>query len=167
MEKMSRQVWLIRGGFCNDGVIVCDRRNVAEDRAGWTGDGATVWAHDRSSAASGWLIHMWRGLQIDYGYLVRGCLLPDGTQTGFFHDRAAEPWTLLDGATWWSDRRMPAWLIEAGVVYPSDHRTQQRVMDDNAPISGTLGGIASFTLTGSGQNPIPEFWPQQPNQEKR
>jgi hypothetical protein len=73
---MSRSVWLVRGGFCNDGVIVCDRRNVAEDRAGWTGDGAWMWVHDRSTGGGGWLILKWNGLNIDYGYLVRGLYQP-------------------------------------------------------------------------------------------
>lgn len=113
-------------------VIVCGKKRVAEWQAGWSGDGATVWSHEPSSSGSGWLTERWCGFDIDYGHVVRVLKLPDGTFAGFVHDRNAPPWTLLRGAVWWDDRPMPAWLQQAGVIYPPDSFTRQRVLDNVA-----------------------------------
>lgn len=131
-------------------VILCSRKPVAEWEAGWTGDEATVWTHTWGSPASGWLLTRWRGLDVDYGHVVRGHELPDGTRSGFFHDRDEEPWTLLDGCVWWSSERIPEWLDDHGVIYPPDPHSQQRILDTEADDG----------WSGSGRRPIPEHWPE-------
>lgn len=129
-------------------VIICGKRRVAKWEAGWTGDAAWVWSHERGTGAGGWLLERWNGLDIDYGHVVRGGTLPDGTEMAFSHQHhGRDPWPLIAGAVWWDDKKMPRWLEEAGVVYPTDHFTQQsivnRVADD-----------------GYWERPVPDFWPR-------
>jgi len=123
-------------------VIICDRKRVAREEAGHTGDQATVW--ERSSARDngcGWLIVRWQGFDIDYG-IVHYFRLPDGTGSGFWRDYEAEDSVknLLPGAVWWSDKPMPEWLARRGVVYPPDKFTQQWVLDRLAD-DGCIGLI--------------------------
>jgi hypothetical protein len=112
-------------------VIVASRKHTAEWEAGWTGDGAWVWEHNKREGGSGWLLCRWAGLDINYGHIVRGCVLPDGTKAGIEHDRTKEPWRLLAGAVWWSDEPIPAWLREAGVVVAADEFTKERIDKDD------------------------------------
>jgi hypothetical protein len=110
-------------------VIVCAKRHVGRWEAGWSGDSAWVWSHERGTRAGGWLIERWNGFDIDYGHVVRGFTLPDGTDAAFVHEHTGrEPWTLLAGAVWWDDRKMPAWLLDAGVIYPPDAFSQQGIL---------------------------------------
>lgn len=132
---MSRTIYLIKRGPRPEGhkppfhpVVICATKAAAKWEAGWSGDRAWVWTREWGSAASGWLLERWEGLDIDYGHVVRGLTLPDGTEAAFAHGREREPWTLLRGAVWWSARRMPAWLEEAGVIYPPDGFTQSRIL---------------------------------------
>jgi hypothetical protein len=108
-------------------VIISPSRNVARWEAGWTGDRAWIWSRASNEGGSGWLLDRWDGLDIDYGHIVRGCLLPGGVSAGIEHDRRREPWTLVDRATWWSTRKPPAWLLEMGLRYPADAFSQETI----------------------------------------
>lgn len=111
-------------------VIICGTRHVAKREAGWTGDAAWVWSHERGTPVGGWLLERWKGFDVDYGHVVRGVVMPDGTEAGFVHAHTGrEPWTLIAGAVWWDDRKVPQWLADAGVVYPSDDFTQQSIVN--------------------------------------
>jgi hypothetical protein len=98
---------------------------------------------------AGWLLERWKGLDLDLGHVVHACRLPDGTTSGFGHDRKAEPWTLLSGAVWWSDKRMPDALAKAGVVYPPDAHTQWDILDT----------IADDGCSGFCNRERPVWWP--------
>lgn len=108
-------------------VIICACKDVAKWEVGATSAGAWLWEKE-SDPSSGWLLGRWNGLDLDYGHIVHGFKLPDGTPAAFQHDRKAEPWTLLAGAVWWSDKPIPGWLMEKGVVYPPDEFTQKRIL---------------------------------------
>lgn len=71
--------------------------------------------------------------------------LPNGSDAAFAHDRDEEPWTLIGGAVWWDDKRMPAWLRREGVIYPPDEHSRRCVLGDCA---GHWYGDAE-----------PPFWP--------
>lgn len=136
-------------------VIVCDRRSIALWEAGDTGDQAWVW-RGWNNPHMGWLLSRWNGLDIDYGHIVHSVPLPDGTPTSFYHATSTgqfpymkEFFALFDGAVWWSDREMPAWLQERGVVYPPDRFTRQRILDN----------IADDGHSGFNDRPDPPFWP--------
>lgn len=109
-------------------VIVCDRRDVALIEAGWTGDEAWVWSAQRDKAlgvSGGLLLERWMGLLVDYGGLVRGCTLPDGTHVGFHHrSNAPETWALFAGAVWWSERELDEPLRRLGITAASDDWTR-------------------------------------------
>jgi hypothetical protein len=111
-------------------VIIASRLHTAKWEAGWTGDGATLWEHNKREGGSGWLLARWRGLDIDYGHVVRGCVLPDGARAGIEHDRTLEPWTLLAKSVWWSDEPMPEWLQQAGCELSSDDFTRAAIAED-------------------------------------
>lgn len=130
-------------------VIICDLKRIAEWQADWTGEGASVWKHEPSRRGGGWLLTRWRGLDIDYGHVVRGGSLFDGGRMGFAHDEDAPPWSLLNGAVWWSSKRMPDWLKARGVVYPPDEFSQQEILDREADDG----------MTGFGR-PCPAHWPE-------
>lgn len=162
-------------------VVICDRKDMAKWEVGWTGDRAWLWSHcEPGTLGGGWLLERWEGLDLDYGGLVKGGTLPDGTHMGFFHkqrDRGyaprtgddkpvwlgydetlQEPWTLLPGAVWWSAMPMSKALQEAGVVYPSDSFTQQRILDGRAMLDdekAKRGGVY-----GTGTRICPEWWPK-------
>jgi hypothetical protein len=126
---------------------------MAEWEQGWTGDRAWVWVHPNGRPECGWLLVRWEGLDIDYGHIVRGTRLPDGAKTGFYRSYEAphsvKP--ILSGAVWWSDRRLPVWIEQSGAVYPPDHFTQQRILDN----------LADDGVSGFGRKP-PSFWPVDP-----
>lgn len=186
METMSaknrRTIYLIKRGPKPDyhnapfhPVVLCDLKRIAEWEAGWTGDRSWVWTHERHHESSGWLLERWEGLEIDYGHVVRGGELPDGTPMAFAHrhrdlgyeplpdgkfrwlghaEELQEPWTLLAGAVWWSDSRMPEWIEAAGVVYPPDHFSQQNILDNIADKGGSH-------VSGMGRL-CPDWWPVDP-----
>ena len=113
-------------------VVICNKKAVAKWEAGDTGDRAWVW--ERSSNrmnGEGFLIVRWNGLDIDYGNVVKQVgPMTDGTLCGFVHPHTGrEPWSLLKGAVWWDDKRIPPDLLEAGVIYPPDEFTQQCILD--------------------------------------
>ena len=109
-------------------IIICTRRPIAEWESDWTGRGSWVWLKE-ADKSSGWLLVKWEGLNVDYGHIVRACMLPDGkTKAGIFHDRKEEPWSLMDGACWWSDHNMPEWIADKGVKYPNDEFTVRSVI---------------------------------------
>ncbi len=135
-------------------VILCAKKPVAKWEAGWTGDKAWVWTRETHEPYGGWLLERWEGLDIDYGHIVRGCTLPDGTETAFWHKHARSlPWDLMKGAIWWDDKKMPDWVQKAGVVYPPDDFTQDSIL--NTIANEIRGEHCSFP-----GRPRPEFWPK-------
>lgn len=101
--------------------LVCPSRPVALWEADWSGRGAWVWSHANRGSGSGWLLLRWNGLDVDYGSLVRGFALPDGTVAGFAHPGTGKPpWSLLEHAVWWSTLPVPAWLVKLGVSEVAD-----------------------------------------------
>lgn len=128
-------------------VVICPRKKIAGWEASWSGDHAWVWTHDRKSPSSGWLLTRWNGLDIDYGHIVRGFELPDGTPAAFVHDPRLEPWTLIDGAVWWDTSLIPEWLAAIGCVYPPDTFSRRRLIE-SLVIAGTGNAAQS-----------PDFWP--------
>lgn len=129
-------------------VIICGKRRVAKWEAGWTGDASWVWSHERGEMAGGWLLERWRGFDIDYGHVVRGVLMPDGTDAAFSHEHnGLDPWPLIPGAVWFDDRPLPKALDGRGVIYPPDKFTQETVL----------------RVIGSANDTYPErpsFWPE-------
>ncbi len=133
-------------------VILCDRKRIAMWEASWSGSQAWVWARDGlRNDGQGWLLQRWNGLDIDYGHVVRDFVLPDGNHAAFYRDYEPFPQGIQDlfaGAVWWSDKRMPAWLQERGVIYPPDAFTQQWILDH----------IADDGLWNFGRE-VPPYWP--------
>lgn len=117
-------------------VIVCDQRAVATWEAGWTGDRSWMWEAAREKEpygiGGGWLLVKWEGLNIDYGHLIRGCTLPDGTDVGFHHrhGRALATWALLCGAVWWSSRPLPESLRKHGIIEAPDEFSLERIQKE-------------------------------------
>lgn len=131
-------------------VVIVAKKRLLEWERGWTGDGATVWEHERGTGGGGWLLTRWAGFDIDYGHTVRCVTLPDGTTGAFAHDENQEPWTLLTGAVWLDDKRLPQWLDRRGAIYPPDRFTR----------NGLLDRIADDCVSGIGRESAwPPFWP--------
>jgi hypothetical protein len=133
-------------------VIVCDRKRVALWEAGDTGDRAWVWSAE-NNPLYGWLLERWEGLDIDYGHVIHNVTLPDGTPTAYYHAHSGSTYEaaflkLFQGAVWWSDREMPAWIQERGVVYPPDTFTRQHILDF----------LADDGLSGFNNRAEPSFW---------
>lgn len=132
-------------------MIICTRVSEAKWQAGSTLDLAWVWEKYDSSPSSGWSLEVWNGLQL-MGIMPNRYRFPDGTELDLMvHDRAKEPWTLLDGAVWWSNQKIPAWLQEKGVIYPPDSFTQERII-----------GNINNSRDGNDLEPVypPDFWPE-------
>lgn len=151
-------------------VIICAKKRVAKREAGSSSDRAWVWERFSTDVENGegFLLARWCGLDIDYGHVVHGFDLPDGTPAAFHHQHRSlgydrpgevgakflgysaepqEPWTLIRGAVWWDDKLMPPVLAKAGVVYPPDDFTQQVILD----------AIADDGCSGFGRE-IPKHW---------
>lgn len=137
-------------------VIVCPRRDMAKWEAGATDSLANVWSHDAGCTGGGWLIERWNGLDIDYGHIVRGMPLPDGTVRAFEHDATKEPWTLLRGAVWYSSKKIPQRWADAGFVYAPDYFTQQHILDTKESLRAEREQRGCATGFG---RPIPAWWP--------
>lgn len=133
-------------------VIICSKKGIAKWEAGDTKDRAWVWMRFSRNLddGDGFLLTRWNGLDIDYGYVIKNVGdLPDGSHSGFYHPRTdKEPWNLIAGAVWWDDKKMPKSLFNAGVIYPPDNFTQQKVLDL----------IADDGIQGFGDREIPEYW---------
>lgn len=115
-------------------VIIATLKRVAEWESSYSGNKAWVWTqyYRNFGKDSGWLLTRWNGLIVDYGHIVRGFELPDGSQAGFWRDYACDEGSikdLLPGAVWYSKELIPDWLLEKGVVYPQDDYTQQHILD--------------------------------------
>ena len=134
-------------------VILCNLTRIAEWEMGASDDHAWVWqATGWHRRPGGWLLVRWNGLNIDYGHIVHGFALPDGSHAAFwrdYHDWPEGIRDLLPGAVWWSDKVIPSWLQERGVVYPPDNFTQQTILDHIADDGCWMFGRV-----------IPEYWPQ-------
>lgn len=132
-------------------VIICNRSGMAKWEAKDTSEKAMIWVKDQADSG-GFLLARWNGLDIDYGGLIHDVgPMPDGMKVGFYHDRDAEPWTLLRGAIWWSSRKMPKWFMEQGVEYPPDDFSQQRILDNEHWLRKDC--------EGSGwDKEVPEWW---------
>lgn len=136
-------------------VILCTHKCVADKEVGGTDDGDWLWTKfgwGRNGA--GWLLERWNGFPIDYGGVVRGFALPDGTHAAFWRDY--DPWpkgiqNLLPGAVWWTDQPMPAWLQERGVIYPPDRFSRQVILDTIAD-----DGCQGFSHIRE----YPSLWPE-------
>ena len=124
VERQSRPNWH-RAPYHR--VILCDLIAVARAEAGWSGDRASIWEHEWGTTGGGWLVRRWRGLDIDYGYLVRATELPDGSITGFRH-RDAHPWPILAQAVWWSPRPVPDRWAKRGISIPDDDFSRSRIL---------------------------------------
>jgi hypothetical protein len=138
-------------------VIICNKLKIAKWEAGGTDKKATVWSHDNTCFESGWLLDRWQGLDLDYFGLVKDVgKMPDGSPSAFYHNRKKEPFTLIKGAIWWDDKKMPDWLKNAGVIYPPDQFTRQCILED----------IADDGVRGNAwERPQPDFWPQLKNKK--
>lgn len=113
-------------------VIICDRKRVAVVEMGMSDDRANVWVGvDNPQHSHGWILRRWRGLDIDYGHTGYSFDLFDGTKAGIYRDYDNECTVkhLFAGAIWWSDKQIPAWLVEKGVLYPSDNFSQMQILD--------------------------------------
>jgi hypothetical protein len=164
-------------------VILCHQKGVAKWEAGWTGDEATVWTHENGSPSSGWLMGRWKGFDINYGYIIRGIVLPDGTHGAICHKRrdmgydrsveppkwlgytddTQEPWSLLAGATWWSSKKMPPWIEGSGVLHPADSFTRNNIIEQEEEYGSKpcLRGGFQISVTVCGANRSadwPEWW---------
>jgi hypothetical protein len=133
-KPLPRVLYLIKRGPRPDyhratfaPVILCTSRPVAQWEAGATSELATVWQkYHALKPYGGWLLVRWRGLDIDFGHIVRSMPLPDGTTAAIVHDTDEEPWTLLGGAVWWSHtHRVPEWL--AGRVAEPDDDSHESI----------------------------------------
>lgn len=140
-------------------VILCNHKTVARWEVGWTGDQAWLWSREGSTdSRGGWLIERWNGLDIDYGHLVRGHTLPDGSHSAFWRDY--HPWPagiqdLFAGAVWWSLGKLPEWLAQRGVIYPPDAFTRTHIVDlyeSDVHQRGGLFGVERRELW-------PAWWP--------
>ena len=131
-------------------VIVCALKRIARWEVGWTGDRSWLWTK-QNEPFTGWLLERWEGLDIDYGHIVRGGKLPDGTDMAFHHPHGSNSgtWDLLRGAVWYSDKPIPTWLVERGVVYPPDDFTQGQLLDL----------IADDGVMGFSNRKRPACWP--------
>lgn len=109
-------------------VIICKKKKVAKAELGATDDHDWLWYGFDDRLYAGMLLLRWNGFDVDYGHVTRAIEMPDGTIAGVFHDRNQEPWTLLSGAVWWDENRIPERLKEAGVVYPADGFSQRRIL---------------------------------------
>lgn len=137
----TNHIYLIKRGprhECHEApfhpVIVCAKNRIAKWEAGATDECAWVWERFNDSGCwAGFLLVRWRGLDIDYGHLIREVgPMPDGTHTAFFHDEQKEPYTLLNGAVWWDDKPMPAEIAKWGLIYPPDQFSRQSILDSIA-----------------------------------
>lgn len=170
---MSRSLYLVKRPHRQQNapfhpVILTDRRWLAKWEAGPSRDGAWVWEKDGwDNNGHGWLLARWNGFDIDYGHVVSGLTLPDGSQGAFWRayygsdDDPAGVRDLFPGAVWWSDKRMPEWLSELGVVYAPDGFTQRLILHHVSNLnpkdpSGGGGGI---------NRPTPAFWPTPTGEE--
>lgn len=141
-------------------VIVCTRKATAKWEAGDSGEGSTVWVRSAADGGEGWLLTKWRGLDVDYGHLVRGFTLPDGSRTGFFHPgnpspEHRRPWDSLNGAIWWSDQDLPAWLAKRGVRLPTDRHTLEAIYNDIGRERGGDRDGDSWVATALRKPPAP------------
>ena len=131
-------------------VIVCGDKYSYMTQRGDSTDGFTCW-EKANEPSSGFLLTRWKGLDIDYGGVIKAVKLPDGTEAAFVHDRSAEPWSLLNGATWWSIAKMPEWLQKLGVKYPDNKWIRNRIVEDS-------GGPEQCVFGGDWSDKWPEWW---------
>lgn len=114
-------------------VIICTKRKQAMWEAGSTSDHAWVWVKDEMTEPGGWLLCRWNGFDIDYGNVVHGITLPDGSPSAFWrlYDTPAGNVVtdIVQDATWWSTSKIPEWLVNRGVKKPDDDFTQRRISE--------------------------------------
>lgn len=114
-------------------VIICTARHTAKWQAGGSPDGATVWSQSNirqdSKNLHTWFLNKWKGLDCCtfHGAAVYFDL-PDGSNTRQHSERAH---TLVSGAVWWSDKPLPHFLRELGVIEAPDDFTRERIADDS------------------------------------
>lgn len=137
-SNKARGIYLIKRGPKSEHhnapfhpVIICTRYHTAKWEVGDTGDGATLWTNSAMGDHGGFLMMRYKGYEIDYGTVVKEIKLFDSEEKAGFYHHGTEPWTLLNGAVWWSDQELPKWLEEAGVIYPPDNFTKQSIIRDS------------------------------------
>lgn len=114
-------------------VILCSHKLTAKWEAGATDDAAWVWEKGGwDDNGRGWLLVRWNGFDVDYGNLVRSIKMPDGSCAAFWRDYDSDlsVKSLFPGAVWWSEREMPRWISQRGVVYPTDLHTQHSILSN-------------------------------------
>lgn len=114
-------------------IVLCTARHTAEWEAGGSPDGATVWTQSDlrkdSKHLHTWFLVRWKGLNCCtfHGAAVYFDL-PDGSNTRQHSERAN---TLIAGAVWWSDKPLPQFLRDLGVIEAPDDFTRERIADDS------------------------------------
>jgi len=136
-------------------VMLCTRRDVARWIAGATDEKSWIWESGGDDHA-GLLLVRWQGLDIDYGHVVRLMELPDGDQRAFDHEaKRPETWALFQQATWWSPRRMPAWVEKRGAKYPTEQKQFRAILLDYE---------TDWTKGGMTQRDVVFRWPNAPTE---
>lgn len=106
-------------------VIVCTRTHTAKWESRDTSKGHTV--YECMAEGGNWLLVRYKGYDIQApGHFN----LFDGKSTKEVSD-IEEIKRLLNGATWWSYDRMPAWLSDYGIKYPQDNFTKEVISEDS------------------------------------
>lgn len=114
-------------------VILCTARHTAEWEGGGSPDGATVWnqcdLRKDSKYLHTWFLVRWKGLDC---HTFRGAAvyfdLPDGSNTREHSERAH---SLVVGAVWWSDKPLPQFLRDLGVIEAPDDFTRELIARDS------------------------------------
>lgn len=114
-------------------VIICTARHTAEWEAGGSPDRANVWEQDGIAKDSKylhtWFLVRWMGLDCFRFYAAAVYFdLPDGTNTRKHSERAH---TLINGAVWWSEKPLPKFLRDLGVIEAPDDFTSKRIKEDS------------------------------------
>lgn len=114
-------------------VIICTAHHTAKWEAGGSPAGATVWSQGDvrkdSKYLHTWFLDRWKGL--DCCTFMGAAVyfdLPDGSNTRQHSERAH---TLVAGAVWWSDKPLPQFLRDMGVIEAPDDFTRERIKEDS------------------------------------
>jgi len=106
-------------------VILCTRKHVAKWESRNTSKADTVF--ECMADGGNWLLVRYKGYDIDDSGFIT---LFDGKNTRDVSSNE-EIKKLLDGATWWSYDRMPAWLTSYGIKYPEDNFSKKCILEDS------------------------------------
>lgn len=128
---IERGAGTFRGKAPYHPVIICTARYTAKWEAGGSPYGSTVWSQGNvrqdSKNLHSWFVNRWKGLDITFHGNCVYFDLPDGSNTRQHSERAH---TLIAGAVWWSDKPLPQFLRDLGVIEAPDDFTRERIADD-------------------------------------